>query len=158
MPTEPVRRPLDTDLLCGLMQEVFAGGGTFRFYPTGGSMLPMLHEHRDCVELASPEGRTIKKYDVILYRRGSGEAVLHRILGIDRVGKFILCGDAQTERERGIDRAQVLGVLVSFTRDGKEIPVEKFSYRAYVLARASSRPFRALFKRGKRWLLRGKRG
>ena len=53
--TNPNAKTISNEELAGLMQEVFAQGGMFRFLPTGTSMQPMLYERRDAVLLCSPD-------------------------------------------------------------------------------------------------------
>ena len=47
---------------------------------TGTSMLPLLKEGRDLVELESCSQERLKKGDVVLYKKNDGTLVLHRII------------------------------------------------------------------------------
>ncbi len=143
MRNNPVSRPVATQELCKLMEQVFREGGTFRFLPTGVSMLPTLREKRDSVMLCSPDARPPRKYDVILYRRDNGQYVLHRIIGRDAEG-FVLCGDHQYLPERGIRSDQVEGVLVSFCRGAREISADAPLYRCYAAIWTFLRPLRGI--------------
>ena len=49
----------------------------------GDSMLPMLEEDNDVVELV-PVNEKLKKYDLPLYRRPNGKLVLHRIIDVKK--------------------------------------------------------------------------
>ena len=143
------------DDMIPLIEERINSGGNVSFTPMGISMYPMLRNGRDKVVL-SPLPDRLKKYDVILYRRAGGQYVLHRIIG---VGKSYTCiGDNQYRKEYGIDRSQVIAVVSSFTRKGKEYSVNGFGYRLYCrvwhytrfprkLLRATKRAIRALIKR-----------
>ena len=117
------------ELAC-LMEDVFRQGGTFRFIPAGTSMLPMLREKKDTVMLQSPGRKTPRKYDVVLYKRTNGQFVLHRIIKIKN-GCYTMCGDNQYRTEPGIEREQILGVLTSFMRNGKQVSSGSFLYRCY---------------------------
>ena len=63
----------------------------------GDSMLPLLDENNDTVRLILAE-KPLKKYDIPLYRRPSGQLVLHRILKIMPDG-YITCGDNRWKTE-----------------------------------------------------------
>ncbi len=110
-------------------EEVLARDGKLVHTGVGDSMLPMLRPKRDLVIIGRPSGR-LKRYDVALYKRGSGQYVLHRVLKA-RGDEYVLCGDNQWSRERGVTDRQIIGVLTAFVRDGKEIPVTDPRYRLY---------------------------
>lgn len=84
---------------------------------SGNSMNPFLVHHRDTVYLSKIR-RSLKRGDMILYRRDSGKFVLHRIYQAEH-GTFTLVGDAQTTLERGIRPDQVWAVVTSVRRKGK---------------------------------------
>ena len=79
------------------IREKLASGGRIRIMPNGTSMLPMIRQGLDEVELASPNGR-LKKYDIAFYKRANGQFVLHRIIKV-RKNDYVLCGDNQTDPE-----------------------------------------------------------
>ena len=66
-------------------------GGTARLVVTGDSMYPTYRHRRDMVIL-TPVSRKLKRGDVILYQRKTGQYVLHRIISKPKNGKFICCG------------------------------------------------------------------
>lgn len=84
---------------------------------SGSSMYPFLHHRRDTVYLSKVTG-LLKRGDMILYRRPSGQYVLHRILRVGQ-GTYDLLGDRQTVVEPGIRDSQVLAVVTAVRRDGK---------------------------------------
>lgn len=84
---------------------------------SGGSMSPFLVHGRDTVYLSSVT-RPLKRGDMILYRRASGDYVLHRIYRV-RAGSYSLVGDAQTEIEQDIRPEQVLAMVSAVRRKGK---------------------------------------
>ena len=73
----------------------------------GGSMSPYLVSGRDHVFLCPLRGERLRVGDICLYRRENGAYILHRIVG-KKNGTFTFAGDAQTEREYGIRREQIL--------------------------------------------------
>lgn len=97
----------------------------------GTSMLPLLRQRRDLLIIGRrPEGRC-KKYDVVLYKRPSGQYVLHRILKVRKDG-YVLCGDNRRCREFGVPDEWIIGVLTGVVRDGKQIELTGFKYWCYV--------------------------
>lgn len=157
MPTDPRHIPMSPEHICEIMEEVFANGGAFSFVPIGTSMLPMLRERQDTVLLRSPRDVPIRKYDVVLYRRADGHVVLHRVMGRDAQGNYMLCGDRQTVLERNVRPEQILGVLCGFTRDGKKISTDNRLYRGYAVLWSKSRPIRLLLHKTRRRLARDMR-
>lgn len=116
------------DELMPLIRERLACGQRVKLSPMGVSMLPMLREGRDSVELSAPPER-LKKYDLPLYRRADGKYILHRVI---KVGERYTCmGDNQTVAEFGIAHEQVIAVVTAFTRDGKSHSVREMGYQFY---------------------------
>ena len=114
------------------MQESFARGQKVTFTPTGSSMLPMLDGKTDMVTF-SPKPDHLKKYDVAFYaRRKTNQLVLHRMIGYTKSGDYIFCGDNQYYYEYGIEDADVLALMTSFTHKDKEYRVTDISYRFYI--------------------------
>ena len=111
-------------------------------YPNvGTSMMPLLRQHRDLMILSRrPKGR-LKKYDVVLYRRGD-RYILHRILKV-RKDDYVICGDHNWRREYGIRDEQIIGVLTAFVRDGVETSVTDRRYLCYVHLWCDFYPIRA---------------
>lgn len=84
---------------------------------SGSSMYPFLHHRRDTVYL-SKVTVPLKTGDMILYRRPSGQYVLHRIVRAGQ-GTYDLLGDRQTLIEPGIRDSRILAVVTAVRRDGK---------------------------------------
>ena len=98
----------------------------------------------------------IKKYDILLYRRDSGQYVLHRVLKVRR-DDYVICGDNRWKCEYGITDRHVIGVLTAIIRDGKEIPMCDGRFRLYAHLWCDLFPLRAgilrclsVMKRGRR--------
>lgn len=105
----------------------------------GDSMMPLIRQHKDMLIIVRPkewdllEGDgavKLKRLDVPLYKRDSGQYVLHRVLKV-RKGDYVICGDNRWQRETGITDRHIIGVLSAIVRDGKEIPVTDKRYRLY---------------------------
>ena len=72
-------------------EEQLAQNGRLIYTNKGSSMLPLIREGRDLLIIEPVHGR-LKKYDVPLYKRDSGQYVLHRILKV-RSDDYVICGD-----------------------------------------------------------------
>ena len=100
-------------------EEEIQRSGYLIYRNVGDSMLPLIRQGRDLLLISrKPEGR-LNKYDVPLYRRDSGQYVLHRILKV-RKDDYVLCGDNRWQRETGISDRHIIGVLTAVIRDGKQ--------------------------------------
>ncbi|MCR5736985.1 MAG: S24/S26 family peptidase [Eubacterium sp.] len=95
----------------------------------GDSMMPMLRQGKDLVKIYPSPG-VLKKMDLPLYQRPTGEYVLHRIIAVKN-GYYITCGDNRFLKEQ-VPFDWVIGVMESFVKDGKEIMATDKKYLAYV--------------------------
>lgn len=91
-------RVLDTqeylDTVCQLLQQ----GETSVAVPVaGGSMVPFLH-HGDTVYLDLPR-LPVKRGDILLYTRSTGQYILHRVMQVNPDGSLWMAGDAQMQLE-----------------------------------------------------------
>ena len=109
-------------------EDVLAQDGRLVYKTFGASMKPMLYPNRDLVSIIVPDGQ-LKKYDVALYTRGD-RYVLHRVIGV-RETIYLIRGDNTYTLEEGPFQ-NVIGVLESFVRNGKQISVKDRRYRIYV--------------------------
>lgn len=96
----------------------------------GYSMLPLLRQRRDIIEIRPCNEERCRKYDVVLYKRGE-MYVLHRILKV-LPKRYIIAGDHNTFVERDVTDAQIIGVMNRIIRDGREIKMDNVCYRLYV--------------------------
>lgn len=103
-------------------EDIIAQQGVLVYKNKGISMLPLLRQNRDIIIVRrKPVGR-LKRLDVPVFKRSNGEYVIHRVLDV-RENDYVMCGDNQYIREYGITDAQIIGVLDSFVRNGRTIPV-----------------------------------
>lgn len=73
-------------------EQELAKNGKLIYYNVGDSMLPLIRQGRDLLEIVPKPAGRLHRYDVPLYRRSSGQYVLHRILKV-RPQDYVLCGD-----------------------------------------------------------------
>ena len=124
-------------------EEVLAHGGKLVYTNVGDSMEPLIRQGRDLLVIEKASGR-LKKYDIPLYKRDSGQYVLHRILKV-RENDYVLCGDNRWAKETGITDRHILGVLTGIERGGRKIELSGAKYRAYVFFWCDLFPLRVFF-------------
>lgn len=95
----------------------------------GNSMYPLIRQGKDVLIIKKCNTR-LKKMDVPLYKRESGQYVLHRIIKVNE-NDYVIRGDNTYSNETGIRDEQMLGVLSGVIRSGKEISVNSFGYKLY---------------------------
>lgn len=116
----------------------------------GVSMYPLLRQRKDSVHITKIEA-PLEKNDVILYKRDTGQYVLHRLIKIKK-GKYIFCGDNQWQKEYGITDQHIIGKMVGYYRKEKYHSVESFGFKAYTFIIFITRPIRRLRDFAKRVL------
>lgn len=133
------------------IRATLAQGRNIAIGPKGTSMLPLIRQGIDFVELA-PLPERLKKYDLPLYQRDNGQYVLHRVV---KAGETYTCiGDNQFELETGVRQDQMIAVAAAVYRGEKRIPVTAFSYQVYCRYWHWSRKIRFLWRRFKAFLRR----
>jgi len=132
-----------------LIRERLAAGQIVRNLGFHGvSMLPMLRQGKDFVELA-PLPERLKKYDLPVYRLPSGKYVIHRVVDV-REDCYICLGD-NTYRFERVAPEQMVAIVCAFTRGGSRISVENRGYRAYCRFWCAVIPVRRFAMRMKWW-------
>ena len=105
---------------------------TLTYKNVGVSMLPLLKQGQDSFTVREvKQGESCKLWDVVLYKRGKDQYVLHRIIKIYDDSYDIL-GDNCIGIERGVPKTDVLGVMTDFTHKGKQCKTDDIGYRLYV--------------------------
>lgn len=119
--------------------------GRIIYTNVGDSMMPLIKQGRDVLVISVVNGR-LKRYDIPLYKRDSGQYVLHRILKV-RKNDYVICGDNRCNKEYGITDRHIIGVLSGIIRDGREIPVTNIKCRIYAHLWCDFFPVRVLIIR-----------
>ena len=110
------------------IEQMLANGTTIKIKPQGYSMYPLFVPGRDEACIERTDFSSLKRGDVILYRRDKSILVLHRIWKITN-SSFYMVGDNQTEIEGPLRADQVRGKLTGFVRNGKFVDVKNPIYR-----------------------------
>ena len=132
-----------------VIREQLKAGQCVRFKPRGISMLPMLRQGKDSVELY-PVPEQLKKYDLPLYQQENGQYVIHRIIGVSDT--YTCLGDNQFYPEPGLKHSQMIAIVKVFYRDGKKWSVDEPAYKLYCRMWYHSRGIRRFWRRGKNLL------
>ena len=104
-------------------EEVLEKDNELFFTNVGYSMYPLIRQREDILHIVKTND--YKRGDIILYKSDVDHYVLHRILKIKK-DKITCAGDYNYFKDKPIDRAQVLGLLVAIKKkDGKEIDLAK---------------------------------
>lgn len=119
--------------------------GRIIYTNVGDSMMPLIKQGRDVLVISAVNGR-LKRYNIPLYKRDSGQYVLHRILKV-RKNDYVICGDNRCNKEYGITDRHIIGVLSGIIRDGREIPVTDIKCRIYAHLWCDLFPVRVLIIR-----------
>lgn len=151
MTSLPEHTIFEEDLL-PLLRERLEAGQTIRYLPFRGvSMLPMLRQGRDVVEISPIPGQ-LKKYDLPVYQYPSGKIVMHRIVDVKN-DHYVCLGD-NTYTYEHITPEQLIAVVSAFKRGEKRIDVNAPAYRIYSRVWVAVFPLRKLLVRAKGWLRR----
>lgn len=113
-----------------LILDAFSKDLSFKFPIRGESMLPLL-KTGDFVTL-SKINRKIKKGDILLYRRDNGQFVLHRVRNIKN-NTYVFVGDHQRKKEYGIKDINLIGIVISYEKNGNLYKLNRLSYKIYKL-------------------------
>lgn len=96
---------------------------------SGSSMEPFLTHGRDTVFLSRIR-QPLKRGDMVLYRRASGQYILHRVYAVNH-DTLTMIGDGQVGLEPGIRREQALAVVSAVRRKGKLLEPGSFLWDFY---------------------------
>ena len=110
-------------------EQELSKNGRLIFTNVGDSMWPLIIEGRDLIIIEKCD-LPLKKYDIPLYKRDSGQYVLHRILKVKK-GGYVLCGDNRATREYGICDRHILGKLTGIIRNGRQVNLIVVKYKIY---------------------------
>ena len=97
----------------------------------GTSMMPLLKEGRDRVELKPYCHERLKKGDVVLYKKNDGTLVLHRIIKTENREFFTVLGDHQFNNDERVNNNQIIAVACGFFIKGRYVTEKTRWYRMY---------------------------
>ena len=125
------------------IEQLLKQGNVIRIKPQGTSMYPLFVPGRDEACIERTDFSSLKRGDVILYRRDKSILVLHRIWKITN-NSFYMVGDNQTVIEGPLRPDQIRGKLIACCRNGREFSTRNPFYRMLTGFWLAFRPFRPL--------------
>lgn len=123
-------------------EEILDKHGYLAYTNVGTSMMPLLRQGKDIMEIQKKGPERCRKYDAVLYKVND-RYILHRIIKV-RENDYVILGDNCFQKEYGIKDSQILGVLTGVIRNGKLISVTDKKYMCYVHLWCDFYPIRAL--------------
>lgn len=114
------------------IEEELKRNGKIVYKIKGYSMYPMLRPEKDLVVIKN-NTEDIYPGDVVLYKRVNDKAlILHRVIKIN--DNFLIIRGDHNLRSEKVHASQIIGVLDSYARNGKIIPLNSPQYRIYCLS------------------------
>ncbi len=104
--------------------------GYIAYTVKGDSMMPLIRENQDIVVIKKLT-RLPKKRDAVLFKRPSGEYVLHRIVKCSGMGLYRIAGDNRSFSET-VPQEWIIGYLCEVIKDDRHITADSKEYKAYV--------------------------
>ena len=138
-------RTIPMEQWCALARENVAPPVTICL--EGESMRPLIRKGRDPVTIVPVRGE-LKKGDVVLFTLGDGRYVVHRVWRL-REGLVRTLGDNCVNPEPWFPRAQVLGQVVRFSRNGHAFRLDTPAARAFGRVWMVLFPIRRGYKRAR---------
>ena len=110
----------------------------------GVSMLPLLRQGKDLFFIEKKGAGRCRVGDVVLYRR-KRQYVLHRIIEV-RKEDYVILGDNCYVKEYGIKDSDILAIMTSFIRNGREYSVNELAYKIYSFVWLKLAPIRIFLR------------
>ena len=133
-------------------EELLEKDGYLVYNNLGYSMLPLLRQKKDIIEIRKNSSERYKKYDVVLYKRGE-QYILHRILKV-LPDRYVIAGDHNTFLDPPVTDDMILGVMTRVIRGGKSITPDNFWYKVYVHLWCDFYPIRVFLLKAKAFVYR----
>ena len=121
---------LPTEKYFSMIRQALSDTGRAYIRVTGMSMWPLLRHIRDGVVITPPE--KVRTGDIVLIDRRDGRYALHRVIRKGANG-FVMAGDHQWHFETNLPYDQIIGVVVSIDRNGRNLSCKNFFIKSYAL-------------------------
>lgn len=136
------RKVVDTKAYVSILEELTEEGKTVSLLISGNSMSPFLVHERDYIFFRKPDS-TLKKGDMVFFRRDTGEYVMHRICKV-KDNQYFIVGDAQNVVEGPVRRDQIFAKIIRVERKGRQIGPGNFWWEFFEHIWINLIPFRRL--------------
>ena len=127
-------------------EEYLDKNGSLTYSNVGVSMLPLLRQGRDLFTVEKKTDKRCSRGDVVLYKRPPSAYVLHRVIEV-RENDYVILGDNCIAKEYGIKDADIIGIMTSFARNGRDHSVHDPGYRFYTSMWLFTMPVRLFLKK-----------
>ena len=127
-------------------EEYIEKNGSLTYTNVGTSMMPLLRQGKDLFTVTKRNGEKCKKGDVVLYKKPPNKYILHRIVEV-RKNDYVILGDNCINKEYGIKDIDIIGVMTSYVRNGKEHSIYDKSYRLYSFWKMKTMGIRIILKK-----------
>lgn len=111
-------------------EDVLKKYGELTYICKGTSMLPMLRPEKDIFTVVKKTEARCKENDVVLFEL-NGKYILHRIVEVFD-DHYTILGDNCVNYEKNIKDENILGILISFQRNGQIIRTSDTKYNIYI--------------------------
>lgn len=126
-----------------LIEDIISSKGFFLQTTVGNSMEPLFYNRKSLVLIKKNEG-ILKKYDVSLFKRPTGEYVLHRVVKVNKKKEYYyIVGDNRIKKEK-VPFSWVIGVMDGYYKGENYISVNDKEYKKYVRNLIIFYPFRMI--------------
>lgn len=133
-------------------EEIINTKGFIAYTNVGYSMMPLLRQKKDIIEIRKNSSDRYKKYDVVLYKYGK-QYILHRILKV-LPDRYVVAGDHNIFIDPPVTDDMILGAMTRVIRDGKSITPDNFWYKVYVHLWCDFYPIRVFLLKAKAFVYR----
>lgn len=116
------------DNIFSLIIELIEMGQSSKISVSGNSMVPLLRDSIDSVELSKGTFDSIKRGDIVMIRRLDGAYIMHRVLRKNE-NNFFIVGDAQQWIEGPLRPEQIVAVVKTVWRGNKKISCDNLGWR-----------------------------
>lgn len=124
------RKLIPNEVLLPEVARLISEGHTVTLTVRGNSMNPFLVDRRDSIVLGPFAEADLQPGIAVLARESTGRIVFHRI--ISRRGSVLtLQGDGNLRATEQADTADVMGIMLSAIRKGKEYPCSGQTWQRY---------------------------
>lgn len=106
-----------------LAMELLGVGRALRFRARGSSMWPLVRDG-DILDVRPVGDTAIDVDDIVLYRSSGHGIVVHRVVGVRRLGReaiLLIKGDSVKTADPQVEESQILGRVVGIERRGRRI-------------------------------------
>lgn len=149
-------KKIKSEELFPIIKEILASGGKAWITVTGMSMFPFLREDKDCVELCTTSIDSIKRGDIVLIKRVSGEYILHRVHH-KKKEYFYIVGDAQQLIEGPLKPEQLVAVVTAVKRKKHQFTCQNMVWKILAGIWINIIPLRHFILKGIRFLAKVRR-